>query len=106
MKITLSPETMKQTERTSRLSSNFFRLSESAIGFEFELSLFFNLEGPGLYFFGPGSDDGVSKFFIFHQGGGFCQSDDSCLDRSSTTLGSTKSDSDTQHNPNGGPVEL
>ena len=49
---------------------------------------------PGLYYFEPGSDDGVSKFFIFHQGGGFCQSDDSCLDRSSGTLGSTKSDSD------------
>lgn len=61
------------------------------------------VEGPGLYYFEPGSDDGVSKFFIFHQGGGFCQSDDSCLDRSSGTLGSTKSDSDTQHNPSLGP---
>ena len=64
------------------------------------------MEGPGLYYFGPGSDDGVGKFFIFHQGGGFCESDDSCLDRSSGTLGSTKSDSDTQHNPSLGMMEV
>ena len=51
--------------------------------------------GPGLYYFSPGSGDGINKFFIFHQGGGWCASDTSCLERSKGTLGSTKSDAAT-----------
>lgn len=47
---------------------------------------------PGLYYFSPGSGDGINKFFIFHEGGGWCGSDTSFLERSKGNLGSTKSD--------------
>eukprot|EP00438_Fugacium_kawagutii_P028670 Skav214048 [mRNA] locus=scaffold2017:342017:347696:- [translate_table: standard] len=48
----------------------------------------------GLYYFSSGSDDGATKFLIFHEGGGWCSSDADCLERSRGILGSTKSDAD------------
>ncbi|CAK8988900.1 unnamed protein product [Durusdinium trenchii] len=47
---------------------------------------------PGLYYFSPGSGSGTSKFQIFHEGGGFCNSDSSCFDRAKGRLGSSSSD--------------
>merc|ERR1711957_1089467 len=39
--------------------------------------------------------DGVDKWYIHHEGGGWCESMDDCLDRSKGRLGSTKADSET-----------
>ena len=47
---------------------------------------------PALYYLSPGYDSGKDKYFIFHQGGGFCDSDADCLERAGTYLGSTSSD--------------
>ena len=49
--------------------------------------------GPGLYYFSPGAAS--EKFFIFHEGGGFCGSDFECLDRSHNWLGSSRWDAET-----------
>lgn len=47
------------------------------------------------YYIRSGSGDGVSRFLIFFEGGGFCPDHASCLSRSLGHLGSTKSDDDT-----------
>lgn len=47
------------------------------------------------YYIRSGSGDGVSRFLIFFEGGGFCGDSTSCLSRSLGYLGSTKNDSDT-----------
>merc|ERR1712166_1041455 len=46
---------------------------------------------PGLYYFRPGSGDGANKWYIHQEGGGWCESDESCLGRSKTRLGSSSS---------------
>lgn len=43
---------------------------------------------PG-YYISYGSGSGVNKWFIFHEGGGWCNSLDDCLFRSTTMFGST-----------------
>jgi len=45
---------------------------------------------PGAYYHQPGSGSGVNKWYIHHQGGGWCESLDDCLSRSTTDLGSSK----------------
>jgi len=42
---------------------------------------------PGAYYFRAGSDS--TKWYIHHQGGGWCESPEDCLDRSTTDLGSS-----------------
>merc|ERR1712137_260914 len=37
---------------------------------------------PGAYYFQQGSGDGVNKWYIHHQGGGWCESMDDCWSRS------------------------
>ena len=44
---------------------------------------------PG-YFIGKGSGSGASKWIIHQGGGGWCASNDECLQRSRTELGSSK----------------
>jgi len=46
---------------------------------------------PGGYYFRPGSGDGVKKWYIHHEGGGWCSSVADCYGRSKTPLGSSKS---------------
>ncbi|CAJ1419907.1 unnamed protein product [Effrenium voratum] len=41
------------------------------------------------YYIAPGSGDGANKWYIHHQGGGWCESLDDCLGRSKTALGSS-----------------
>ena len=53
---------------------------------------------PALYYLSPGYDSGKDKYFIFHQGGGFCDSDGDCLERAGTYLGSTSSDDPANNN--------
>lgn len=43
----------------------------------------------GRYYFRRGSGDGLTKFYLHQEGGGFCGSLDDCLDRSKGNLGST-----------------
>ncbi|KAA0163629.1 hypothetical protein FNF31_02790 [Cafeteria roenbergensis] len=43
---------------------------------------------PGAYYFRPGLP-GVNKWYIHHQGGGWCESPEDCLGRSKTNLGSS-----------------
>jgi len=50
---------------------------------------------PGLYYLQEGSGDGANKWYIHHEGGGWCESMDDCLGRSKGGLGSTKGDSET-----------
>ena len=45
---------------------------------------------PGAYYFREGFDSGVHKYYIHHQGGGWCESLDDCLERSTGDLGSSK----------------
>jgi hypothetical protein len=47
----------------------------------------------GRYYLRPGAE--TRKFFIFHEGGGFCGSEDDCAQRANTSLGSTVDDSPT-----------
>ena len=42
---------------------------------------------PGGYYIRRGDP---ARWLIFHQGGGWCSSDDSCADRAQTDLGSSK----------------
>ena len=44
---------------------------------------------PGAYYHVPGTGDGVNKWYVHHQGGGWCESMDDCLSRSKGTLGSS-----------------
>lgn len=46
---------------------------------------------PAAYYIRPGSGSGASKWYIHHQGGGWCESLDDCLSRSKGQLGSSKS---------------
>lgn len=45
---------------------------------------------PAAYYIQPGSGDGVNKWYIHHEGGGWCESMDDCLGRAGTNLGSSK----------------
>eukprot|EP00698_Gefionella_okellyi_P004336 TRINITY_DN14011_c0_g1_i1.p1 TRINITY_DN14011_c0_g1~~TRINITY_DN14011_c0_g1_i1.p1 ORF type:complete len:386 (-),score=77.54 TRINITY_DN14011_c0_g1_i1:67-1224(-) len=47
---------------------------------------------PGLYYHAPGVGDGVNKWYIHHEGGGWCESDAECYGRSQGQLGSTSKD--------------
>ena len=44
---------------------------------------------PPAYYFRPGKDEGLSKWIIFFEGGGWCHSYESCLNRTLTPLGSS-----------------
>eukprot|EP00563_Minutocellus_polymorphus_P016520 CAMPEP_0181058724 /NCGR_PEP_ID=MMETSP1070-20121207/20983_1 /TAXON_ID=265543 /ORGANISM="Minutocellus polymorphus, Strain NH13" /LENGTH=287 /DNA_ID=CAMNT_0023138317 /DNA_START=418 /DNA_END=1277 /DNA_ORIENTATION=- len=41
------------------------------------------------YYFAPGYGGGSNKFYIDHQGGGWCETEAKCLERSTTTHGSS-----------------
>ena len=43
---------------------------------------------PGVYYIAKGTGDGVNKWYIHHEGGGWCVNNADCLGRSNTTLGS------------------
>lgn len=45
---------------------------------------------PGAYYHLPGTGSGANKWYIHHQGGGWCESMDDCLGRSHSQLGSSK----------------
>jgi len=45
---------------------------------------------PPAYYFRPGKDTGSLKWFLIHEGGGWCTSLQDCLGRSKTILGSSK----------------
>ena len=47
------------------------------------------------FYFRPGSGTGAKKWHIHHQGGGWCESLDDCLQRSTTALGTSKNYTDT-----------
>jgi len=53
------------------------------------------------YYFRPGFGNGMTKWFIHHQGGGWCTSLNYCLRRSKTALGSSKSYAATWKNDDG-----
>jgi len=44
---------------------------------------------PGAYYIRKGTGSGVNKWYIHHQGGGWCESLDDCLGRSKSALGSS-----------------
>ena len=44
---------------------------------------------PGAYYHVPGTGDGKNKWYVYHQGGGWCESMDDCLSRSKGGLGSS-----------------
>jgi len=46
---------------------------------------------PGVYYFSKGYGSGTNKWLIHHEGGGWCESLDDCVDRSKTVLGSSSS---------------
>merc|ERR1719272_1689321 len=46
---------------------------------------------PGAYYHSPGTGSGANKWYVHHQGGGWCESLDDCLSRSKGGLGSSKS---------------
>ena len=52
---------------------------------------------PGAFYFRKGVGSGANKFYIHHQGGGWCESLDDCLSRSRTDLGSSKAYPPTQN---------
>jgi len=56
---------------------------------------------PPAYYLRPGFGDGVNKWLLFHEGGGWCTSLNDCLARSKTTLGSSKTYPDTWTNNDG-----
>lgn len=45
---------------------------------------------PGAYFLQKGTGSGAKKWYVHHQGGGWCESLDDCLGRSQGDLGSSK----------------
>jgi len=45
---------------------------------------------PAAYYIRHGVGEGVNKWYIHHQGGGWCESMDDCLGRSRTGLGSSR----------------
>jgi len=45
---------------------------------------------PGAYYFRPGSGSGADKWYIHHEGGGWCYNSAACYSRSLTDLGSSK----------------
>ena len=45
---------------------------------------------PGMVYVRKGTGDGANKWYIHHQGGGWCESLDDCLGRSKGGLGSSK----------------
>ena len=50
---------------------------------------------PAAFYFRPGSGSGAKRWHIHHQGGGWCESLDDCLQRSTTALGTSKNYSNT-----------
>eukprot|EP01127_Copromyxa_protea_P000669 TRINITY_DN10572_c0_g1_i1.p1 TRINITY_DN10572_c0_g1~~TRINITY_DN10572_c0_g1_i1.p1 ORF type:complete len:364 (+),score=65.55 TRINITY_DN10572_c0_g1_i1:74-1093(+) len=53
------------------------------------------------YYFYPGTGDGVDKWYVYHQGGGWCTSVHDCYKRSLTRLGSTVNATKTMTLPGG-----
>jgi len=51
---------------------------------------------PGVFYLAKGTGDGVNKWYIHHEGGGWCVNDDDCLGRSKSTLGSSSTYGPTQ----------
>eukprot|EP01062_Namystynia_karyoxenos_P077487 TRINITY_DN781_c0_g1_i1.p1 TRINITY_DN781_c0_g1~~TRINITY_DN781_c0_g1_i1.p1 ORF type:complete len:395 (+),score=140.66 TRINITY_DN781_c0_g1_i1:63-1247(+) len=47
---------------------------------------------PGVFYYRKGTGSGANKWYIHHQGGGWCESLDDCLMRSHGSLGSSKDD--------------
>jgi len=45
---------------------------------------------PPAYYFSPGFGTGVNKWYVHHEGGGWCYNLEDCFRRSSTALGTTK----------------
>lgn len=45
---------------------------------------------PGAYYIRPGSGDGAKKWYIHHEGGGWCTDFDDCVSRAKIDLGSSK----------------
>ena len=41
------------------------------------------------YYFYPGNGTGANKWYVHHEGGGWCESLDDCKDRAGTDLGSS-----------------
>eukprot|EP01125_Pyxidicula_operculata_P008327 TRINITY_DN2804_c0_g1_i1.p2 TRINITY_DN2804_c0_g1~~TRINITY_DN2804_c0_g1_i1.p2 ORF type:complete len:360 (+),score=63.23 TRINITY_DN2804_c0_g1_i1:1188-2267(+) len=52
---------------------------------------------PGAYYFRKGTGDGANKWYVHHQGGGWCNSISNCYQRSQTDLGSSKGYPDTKN---------
>ena len=52
---------------------------------------------PGAYYFRPGFGNGTQKWYIHHQGGGWCESWDDCHGRSTTQLGSSRDYTQTEN---------
>jgi len=50
---------------------------------------------PALYYHRKGTGSGANKWFLHQQGGGWCYSEESCVARSTGSLGSTKADKST-----------
>jgi len=55
-----------------------------------------------LFYMRPGSGSGAKKYYIHHQGGGWCESVADCAKRARGTLGSTKADPPTMSSAGGG----
>jgi len=50
---------------------------------------------PGLYYHRPGTGTGANKWYVHHEGGGWCVNVADCYKRSTTNLGSTSTDGPT-----------
>ena len=46
---------------------------------------------PAVYYVSKGAHSGTHKFYLYHQGGGWCQDQDECAERALTPLGSSLS---------------
>lgn len=56
---------------------------------------------PGAFYIRKGTGDGATKWYVHHQGGGWCESLDDCLGRSNGDLGSSKKYPATQNQGGG-----
>ena len=79
------------------LFDSIFGKQECNLKNDFELFLIDNntnarcIDGtPAGYYIRPGSGDGINKWSIHFEGGGWCYSLSSCIQRSETVLGSSK----------------
>ena len=76
--------------------------AQNAMAFQVLLTSYVNTSGarcldgsPGNYYFRQGTGDGALKWYIHHQGGGWCENMDDCLSRSRGHLGSSQHDGKT-----------